>query len=103
MLAIASILHIYFAVNLLVRPTSFYYLTNTFLGVNAFVWSRIFYGVYRHLGLFKDDQYSVSMLTGALLLSHSMLSLPGIMLIMVIAAVPEMSLRHLSLPNFWSL
>ncbi|MBM4264092.1 MAG: hypothetical protein FJ145_22055 [Deltaproteobacteria bacterium] len=53
-------LHAYCAFHLLQSPSSTYWLMNTYLALNTYVWCRVFFVALRHLGLFRDSLYTAA-------------------------------------------
>jgi Ca2+-binding EF-hand superfamily protein len=55
-------LHGYCALHLLANPASRYWLVNTFLALNTYVWCRVFYVILERLDVFPGSLYTVSIL-----------------------------------------
>ena len=66
-------LHLFSALNLLMEPTSIYWLLNMFLVHNIYVWCRVFYFFFGFVGVFKDTLYTNSILTSGLILFPAVL------------------------------
>ncbi|MCF2150401.1 EF-hand domain-containing protein [Desmonostoc muscorum LEGE 12446] len=70
-------LHLYAAVNLLLEPSSNFWLINTFLVLSIYVWCRVFYFIFTVFGIFKDNLYSASILAAGVLIFPSVLGVAG--------------------------
>jgi Ca2+-binding EF-hand superfamily protein len=70
-------LHLYTAVNLLLEPSSNFWLINTFLVLSTYVWCRVFYFIFIVFGIFKDNLYSASILAAGVLILPSVLGVAG--------------------------
>ncbi|MBW4675895.1 MAG: EF-hand domain-containing protein [Desmonostoc geniculatum HA4340-LM1] len=70
-------LHLYAAVNLLLEPSSDFWLINTFLVLSIYVWCRVFYFIFTVFGIFKDNLYSASILAAGVLIFPSVLGVAG--------------------------
>ncbi|KAK3845815.1 MAG: hypothetical protein J3R72DRAFT_487517 [Linnemannia gamsii] len=53
-LGMVAALHGYFAVSLVLNPTSFYYLLSTYLTIHIYAWSRVFFALYYRFKLLEE-------------------------------------------------
>lgn len=58
-------LHAYCALNLALDPGSTFWLLNTYLALNTYVWCRVFFVVLRSLDLFRESLYTTSITLSA--------------------------------------
>lgn len=75
-------LHLYCAVQVLLNPESMFWITNTFLVLNVYVWCRVFYVVFSRIGIFKESLYSSSILVAQLLIIPAVLGAAGNLILM---------------------
>ena len=76
-------LHGFCAINLLIQPTSQFWLTNTFLIFNVYVWCRIYLYFFDWLRLFEPMKYTVSILAASTTLLPALLG-PATLLVPVV-------------------
>lgn len=70
-------LHLYCAIQVLLNPESIFWISNTFLILNIYVWCRVFYVVFSKIGIFKESLYSSSILVAQLLILPAVLGAAG--------------------------
>ena len=70
-------LHLFCALQLFIEPSSIYWLMNSFLILNIYVWCRVFYFFFQSVGLFKHSLYTASILLSGVLLFPSVLGAAG--------------------------
>jgi Ca2+-binding EF-hand superfamily protein len=75
-------LHLYCAVQVLLNPESIFWITNTFLVLNVYVWCRVFYVAFSRLGIFKESLYSSAILVAQLLIIPAVLGAAGNLILM---------------------
>ncbi|KAG0380345.1 hypothetical protein BGX24_008911 [Mortierella sp. AD032] len=100
-LGMVTALHGYFAVNLVLNPTSFYYLLSTYLTVHIYAWSRVFFALYYRFKLFEGHRFSASMLTSGTLLVPSVLGIWGNIILLGFVLVFDTILHMKTTPEFW--
>ncbi|KAG0304431.1 hypothetical protein BGZ98_005523 [Dissophora globulifera] len=100
-LSMVAALHGYFALNLLMNPTSFYYLQSTYLTVHIYAWSRVFFALYYRFKLFEGHRFSAAMLTSGMLLIPSVLGLHGNLILLTTVVTADIVLRNTNKPDFW--
>ncbi|KAF9577928.1 hypothetical protein BGW38_006565 [Lunasporangiospora selenospora] len=100
-LTLVTALHFYFAVNLVLNPTSFYYLLSTYLTVHIYAWSRVFFAIFYRFKLFASHRFSAAMLTSGMLLVPSVLGLRGNISLLLVVLVSDIFLRTTQSPEFW--
>ncbi|KAF9937748.1 hypothetical protein BGZ65_001100, partial [Modicella reniformis] len=101
-LGMVTALHGYFAVNLALNPTSFYYLLSTFMTVHIYAWSRVFFAVYYRFKLFESHRFSAAMLTSGMLLVPSVLGLHGNIVLLTGVITSNIILRMTNTPDLWA-
>ncbi|KAG0364701.1 hypothetical protein BC939DRAFT_28326 [Gamsiella multidivaricata] len=100
-LAIVTALHGYFAINLVMNPTSFYYLLSTYMTVHIYAWSRVFFALYYRFNLFANHRFSAAMLTSGMLLIPSVLGLHGNIILLSGVVTADIILRMTKDADFW--
>ncbi|KAG0271215.1 hypothetical protein BGZ95_000988 [Linnemannia exigua] len=97
-LGMVTALRAYFAVNLVLNPTSFYYLLSTYLTVHIHAWSRVFFAL-----CLKDtvSRFSAAMLTNGTLLVPSVLGLSGNIILFVFVLTFDGILLMKTTSEFW--
>lgn len=80
-------LHLFCALNLLLTPSSVYWLLNMFLTHNVYVWVRVFYYVFNKTGILKDTLYSNSVLASGLTVFPVVLGASGNLLFLAYSAI----------------
>ena len=65
--------HLYCAVQLLLTPSSYFWLTQTFLTFSIYAWVRLFYLAYRWSGIFKPWEYSAAVLSAGVTVAPAVL------------------------------
>ncbi|KAG0078340.1 hypothetical protein BGZ90_005427 [Linnemannia elongata] len=100
-LGLVTALHGYFAINLVLNPTSFYYLLSTYLTVHIYAWSRVFFALYYRFKLFEGHRFSAAMLTSGTLLVPSVLGLQGNIILVVFVLTCDGLIRSNTTPEFW--
>ncbi|KAF9897414.1 hypothetical protein BX616_005642, partial [Lobosporangium transversale] len=101
-LFMVTALHGYYAFNLALNPTSFYYLLSTYLTVHIYAWSRVFFALYYRFKLFENHRFSASMLTSGLLLVPSVMGLYGNMMLVCGVLLTDIVLRMTTSSDFWA-
>ncbi|WP_309731760.1 EF-hand domain-containing protein [Chamaesiphon sp. OTE_75_metabat_556] len=76
-------LHLYCAVQVLLNPESIFWIVNTFLVLNIYVWCRVFYVLFSRIGIFKESLYSSSILVAQLLVVPAVLGAAGNLILIV--------------------
>ncbi|MFM9607130.1 EF-hand domain-containing protein [Streptomyces niveiscabiei] len=76
------LLHAYCALRLLLDPNSVFWLVNTFLVLNVYVWCRVFIGLFNALGLFPESTYSVAILLAGLVMVPAAVGFAGNLLLL---------------------
>ncbi|WP_416974795.1 EF-hand domain-containing protein [Streptomyces sp. 4F14] len=76
------LLHAYCALRLLLDPHSEFWLVNTFLVLNVYVWCRVFIGLFNALGLFPESTYSVAILLAGLVMVPAAVGFAGNLLLL---------------------
>ncbi|KAG0341482.1 hypothetical protein BG004_006012 [Podila humilis] len=92
-LFLVTLIHGYFAVNLALNPTSFYYLLSSYMTVHIYAWSRVFFALYYRFKLFDSHRFSAAMLTSGMLLMPSVLGLFGNMMLLLFVLLANIALR----------
>ena len=100
-LSMVTALHGYFAVNLVLNPTSFYYLMSTYLTVHIYAWSRVFFAIYYRFKLFEGHRFSAAMLTSGMLLIPSVMGIQGNLILLVAVVASDIALRYCNSHEFW--
>ncbi|KAF9179343.1 hypothetical protein BGZ51_006994 [Haplosporangium sp. Z 767] len=100
-LALVTALHGYFAINLIMNPTSFYYLLSMYMTVHIYAWSRVFFALYYRFKLFEGHRFSAAMLTSGMLLVPSVLGLRGNVILLSVVLVADIFLRMTNDNQFW--
>ncbi|KAH7059785.1 hypothetical protein BKA57DRAFT_498797 [Linnemannia elongata] len=100
-LGLVTALHGYFAINLVLNPTSFYYLLSTYLTVHIYAWSRVFFALYYRFKLFEGHRFSAAMLTSGTLLVPSVLGLRGNIGLITFVIISDIILRSTGTVEFW--
>ncbi|KAF9152698.1 hypothetical protein BG015_004834 [Linnemannia schmuckeri] len=101
-LGLVTALHGYFAINLVLNPTSFYYLLSTYLTVHIYAWSRVFFALYYRFKLFEGHRFSAAMLTSGTLLVPSVLGLQGNIILVAFVLTCDGLIRSYTTPDFWT-
>ncbi|KAG0234626.1 hypothetical protein BGW42_006377 [Actinomortierella wolfii] len=92
-LFLVTALHGYYAVQLALNPTSFYYLLSTYMTVHIYAWSRVFFALYYRFKLFEGHRFSAAMLTAGMLLVPSVLGLRGNVILLSFVVVSDILLK----------
>ncbi|KAF9572127.1 hypothetical protein EC968_010213 [Mortierella alpina] len=100
-LNMVTALHGYFAFNLVMNPTSFYYLQSTYMTVHIYAWSRVFFALYYRLKLFEGHRFSAAMLTSGMLLVPTVLGLRGNVILLSVVVASDIFLRYTNNAEFW--
>ncbi|KAG0208451.1 hypothetical protein BGX28_000589 [Mortierella sp. GBA30] len=100
-LSLVTALHGYFAFNLVMNPTSFYYLLSTFMTVHIYAWSRVFFALYYRFKLFEGHRFSAAMLTSGMLLVPTVLGLRGNVILLSVILTSDIFLRLSNNQDFW--
>ncbi|GJJ70059.1 hypothetical protein EMPS_02408 [Entomortierella parvispora] len=100
-LSLVTALHGYFAVNLVLNPTSFYYLISTYMTVHIYAWSRVFFALYYRFKLFEGHRFSAAMLTSGMLLIPSVMGIQGNLILLVGVVASDIVLRYCNSHEFW--
>ena len=69
----ASVLHGYTAVQLILEPTAFYWVMNTFLVLNTYAYVRLLMFMFNIFGVFKHSHYTASVLIAGLIIFTAVL------------------------------
>ncbi|KAF8948212.1 hypothetical protein BGZ47_006012 [Haplosporangium gracile] len=101
-LSLVTALHGYFAINLVLNPTSFYYLLSTYLTVHIYAWSRVFFALYYRFKLFEGHRFSAAMLTSGTLLVPSVLGLQGNIILVTFVLTCDGLIRSYTTSDFWT-
>ncbi|KAF8977113.1 hypothetical protein BGZ52_007352 [Haplosporangium bisporale] len=101
-LNLVTAIHGYFAFNLVLNPTSSYYLLSTYMTVHIYAWSRVFFAIYYRFKLFEGHRFSAAMLTSGMLLIPTVLGLRGNILLVCTVLVSDIALRQSNNPEFWT-
>ncbi|KAG0342912.1 hypothetical protein BG005_002595 [Podila minutissima] len=100
-LNMVTALHGYFAINLVLNPTSSYYLLSTYMTVHIYAWSRVFFALYYRFKLFEGHRFSAAMLTSGMLLVPTVLGLRGNVILLSTVLLSDIALRLNNNPEFW--
>ncbi|KAG0013305.1 hypothetical protein BGZ81_001093 [Podila clonocystis] len=100
-LMMVTALHGYFAVNLVLNPTSFYYLMSTYMTVHIYAWSRVFFALYYRFKLFESHRFSAAMLTSGMLLIPSVTGIHGNIMLLIGVVICDIALRYCNSNDFW--
>ncbi|KAG0043245.1 hypothetical protein BGZ83_011683 [Gryganskiella cystojenkinii] len=100
-LMMVTALHGYFAFNLALNPTSFYYLMSTYMTVHIYAWSRVFFALYYRFKLFESHRFSAAMLTSGMLLIPSVIGIHGNILLLIGVVLADIVLRYCNSHEFW--
>ncbi|KAG0035638.1 hypothetical protein BGZ82_005196 [Podila clonocystis] len=100
-LMMVTALHGYFAVNLVLNPTSFYYLMSTYMTVHIYAWSRVFFALFYRFKLFESHRFSAAMLTSGMLLIPSVIGIHGNIMLLIGVVICNIALRYCNSHEFW--
>ncbi|KAF9323070.1 hypothetical protein BG006_001792 [Podila minutissima] len=100
-LNMVTVLHGYFAINLVLNPTSSYYLLSTYMTVHIYAWSRVFFALYYRFKLFEGHRFSAAMLTSGMLLVPTVLGLRGNVILLSTVLLSDIALRLNNNSEFW--
>ncbi|UJR22348.1 hypothetical protein I4U23_025410 [Adineta vaga] len=92
-------LHLFCALHLFAEPDSVYWLLNVFLIHNIYVWCRILYSFFGFVGLFKDNRYTITSWTAALILIPAVLGVSANMLFLGYVACSVLLYLFIVRPN----
>ncbi|KAG0025852.1 hypothetical protein BGZ81_006798 [Podila clonocystis] len=101
-LNLVTALHGYFAFNLVLNPTSSYYLLSTYMTVHIYAWSRVFFAIYYRFNLFQGHRFSAAMLTSGMLLIPTVMGLRGNVILLSTVLLSDIALRISNNPEFWT-
>ncbi|KAF9084928.1 hypothetical protein BGX23_010100 [Mortierella sp. AD031] len=101
-LGMVTALHGYFAISLVLNPTSLYYLLSTYLTVHIYAWFRVFFALYYRLKLFEGHRFSAAMLTAGTLLVPSILGLRGNILLLAFVTLSDSLIHMNTIKEFWT-